>query len=100
MKRTGLFFLLVLAAVITVIIIIVTGTVSSAAEETKSGRVCAYESIEIRHNDSLWSIAEKYAPAYGVSTAEYVRELKEVNGLNGDRIIAGKRLIVVFWEEK
>ena len=100
MKRKGLFLFLFLAALLTVILIILTGSVSSAAEEPQHNRTCCYESIEIRRNDSLWSIAEKYAPSYGLSTKEYVRELMEVNGLNSDRIIAGRHLIVVFWEEE
>ncbi|MFV0242739.1 MAG: LysM peptidoglycan-binding domain-containing protein [Lacrimispora sphenoides] len=45
-----------------------------------------YTSIEIQKGDSLWSIAGTYLENSGMTTAQYVKELNNINGLKEDTI--------------
>lgn len=56
-----------------------------------------YTSIQIQTGDSLWSIAEKYCGNSGMSKAEYVKELKNMNGLREDIIHSGQYLTVAYY---
>ncbi len=51
-----------------------------------------YTSIEIQKGDSLWSIAGTYLENSGMTTAQYVKELKNINGLH-----SGQYLTVVYF---
>ena len=93
--------LIALAAAALLALIAVVPSVHSASEadlaaRTKTeARIC-YESYEVQAGDSLWKIAEQYAADYGMATAGYVDVLRTMNHLQGDRIIAGQRLIVPY----
>ena len=57
-----------------------------------------YTSIDIQNNDTLWNLAEQYSGSH--STAEinkYVREVKQLNGLDNDCIYQGQHLIVYYY---
>lgn len=70
---------------------------NSRAEETDGQRaVFYYKSIEIQAGDSLWTIAEEYAPCTGMSVKEYIKELKQMNHLKKDVIHAGCHLTVMY----
>lgn len=56
-----------------------------------------YTSIEIKNGDSLWSIAGRYAENSGMTTAQYVRELKSMNRLKEDTIHSGQHLTVAYF---
>ena len=53
-----------------------------------------YKSIEIQHGDTLWDIAKDTITSEYSSVAEYIKVLKEINGLESDEIQAGRMLIV------
>lgn len=55
-----------------------------------------YTSIEIQQGDSLWSIAGKYSENSGMTVAQYVKELKNMNGLKEDIIHSGHYLTVMY----
>ncbi len=55
-----------------------------------------YTSIQIQKGDSLWSIAGKYGENSGMTTAQYVKELKNMNGLKEDTIHSGQYLTVMY----
>jgi hypothetical protein len=55
-----------------------------------------YTSIEIQQGDSLWSIADKYCNNSGMTVTEYVKELKNMNGLKEDIIHSGHYLTVMY----
>ena len=62
------------------------------AQAAQLGWQTTYESVYISSGDSLWSIAQEYRGTQ--STAVFVRELKELNGLSSDDIQAGYYLLV------
>ena len=67
------------------------GTVSTsaAAEET-----AFYEIATVRHNDTLWTIAQRYYTSEAGTIQSYIREIKELNQMTGDRIYAGQHICV------
>lgn len=58
-----------------------------------------YTSIQLRQGDNLWDIARTYSKGSGFTTAEYVEELKRMNGLVGEEIHSGEFLTVVYYTE-
>ena len=93
MKRTTVSAVLLIFAVLLLTVAVL--TVRSSARSTEADRPRIYKSIEITSGDTLWEIAEKYAPAFDMNVRDYVSELKEVNGMASDSIIAGGHLIVI-----
>ena len=93
--------LIALAAAAVLALIAVVPSVHSACEadleaRTKAETRICYENYEVQYGDSLWKIAEQHAAGYGVTTAEYVEVLREMNHLRGDRIITGRCLILPY----
>ncbi|MBR4768142.1 MAG: LysM peptidoglycan-binding domain-containing protein [Lachnospiraceae bacterium] len=89
-------FIAIVATFFLAVMIIAANTVGTSAKNSPTTENARFSSYEICVNDSLWSIASKYAPEFGLSTEAYVRELKQVNQLQGDRIIAGNKLIILY----
>ncbi len=58
-----------------------------------------YTSIQIRHGETLWEIASRYASESGLTVHDYMNELKQMNGLNNETIHAGQFLTVVYYSE-
>ncbi len=56
-----------------------------------------YTSLEIQKGDSLWTIAGSYLENSGMTTAQYVKELKNMNGLKEDTIHSGQYLTVMYF---
>lgn len=72
----------------------------SMAEEEERNAGPYYKSIQIEAGDSLWELAEHYSQGSPMSTEEYVRALKQMNGLREDTIHAGNYLTVVYYEAR
>ena len=60
---------------------------------------CYYTSIMIESGDSLWSIAQEYRADTGMTVQEYVKQLKQMNGLKEDTIHVGQHLTVMYLAE-
>lgn len=57
-----------------------------------------FKSIQISAGDTLWSIAEDNMDvAHYAHTSDYVAEVKKMNSLKSDTIIAGSYLIVPYY---
>lgn len=69
--------------------------VSSATSPSHSD-MC-YKSIEIQKGDSLWSIAQTYCSSQWNSIEDYIKEVKEFNGLHTDEITAGHYIAVPYY---
>ena len=58
-----------------------------------------YTSVQLRQGDNLWNLADQYYKGSGYSKAEYVEELKRMNGLKSEQIHSGEFLTVVYFAE-
>lgn len=56
-----------------------------------------YTSICVESGDTLWSIAQEYSLEEKGSIAEYIQEIKKINGLKGDEIRTGEYLTIVYY---
>ena len=60
-----------------------------------------YKSIEITSGDTLWSIANaNFDPIHYNSADDYVAEIKRMNSLFSDEIVAGSYLIVPYYSSE
>lgn len=60
-----------------------------------------YKSIEISKGDTLWSIANNYIDhEHYKNTFEYVKEVKQMNSLTSDKIVAGNHIIVPYYSSE
>lgn len=70
---------------------------NTMAEEPQAPKmVTYYQSIEIEKGDTLWAIAEEYAPGTGMTVPEYIKQLKQMNHLGEDTIHEGCYLTIVY----
>jgi len=73
---------------------------NTMAEEQETSRtVICYKSIEIEKGDTLWAIAEEYAPDMNMTVTDYIKQLKQMNHLGEDTIHAGCYLTVMYRED-
>jgi LysM repeat protein len=59
-----------------------------------------YTSISVEAGDSLWEIASRYAVPEIVTVSDYIKEIKKINGLEGDTIRAGEHLTIVYYSQE
>ncbi len=93
MKRFGVYFASIVLTIVLVMCIASSSALKTSAGEKKKSRECFYESIQIHAGDTLWSIAKEYKSS-DESVADYVEQLKLINGLDDDEINADNYLIV------
>lgn len=73
------------------------GSISAASAGQKKTEVY-YTSVQVEAGDSLWSLAQKYAPQYS-DINEYVNTLRQVNRIcREDRLLPGQILIVPYYK--
>lgn len=93
MKKIGIAAFVI--ALIAVFSIIIFGNVVKAQEEKPSDNMIkGYTYITVAQSDTLWSIAQEYSDEHYKSIYQYIREVKELNGLTSDSIHAGARIII------
>lgn len=59
-----------------------------------------YTTIQVEAGDTLWEIAERYLCEQSGSREDYIRELKQLNGLKGDMIQTGQYLTVFYYSSE
>lgn len=95
-ERQMIAMFIMLAVLVVVAVIFVSGrsVVADTPEQTPY-----YRSITVRKGDSLWSIAEEYAPAGDKkSLSAYVEDLRSINSLRRDAPLQiGQSLLVVYY---
>lgn len=85
-------FILVLIAVFTIIIF--SNIVHAGDEHAADNSMKGYTYITVSRNDTLWSIACEYSDEHYSSIYQYIREVMTLNGLTGDSIYAGSKLMI------
>lgn len=89
MKRHKISVILVVIAVMAAVIFFREQTASASTTKHKY-----YTSITIEADDSLWSIAERYAAPESGSYNSFIEEVKQINDLKGDSINYGEALVI------
>lgn len=58
-----------------------------------------YESIQIKHDESLWSLADQYMDEHYANRMAYVSEVASINGIGmNDKLICGEYLVVPYFK--
>ena len=59
-----------------------------------------YTELEVQSGDTLWSIAKEYSKNSGMEIREYIREIKHMNRMISDDLIAGDSLTIVYFADQ
>ena len=70
---------------------------SQASDMNHQASYKYYKSIQISSGDTLWSIAQNNMDEHYSTAAQYVAEIKQMNSLSSDRIIAGNYLLIPYY---
>jgi uncharacterized membrane protein YvbJ len=74
--------------------------VSKTVTAQREGRrIKLVTSVEIEKGDTLWSIASRYITEEYDDINDYIKELKNSNGLTSDTIHAGNFIIVPYYAD-
>ena len=74
---------------------------SAASTDTDDISYKYFTNIQVDAGDTLWSIADEYADGeHYASNKEYIAEVKRMNKLKGDDIIAGQYLIIPYYSSE
>jgi nucleoid-associated protein YgaU len=89
---TGMFVLILALSVF---------SLSAKADSTENANEYKYyTSYRIEQGESLWSISEKFMDTeHYDSVTEYMKEVKSVNGISGDKIQSGNYLLIPYFSE-
>lgn len=97
MKRKSIYIILLIAFLVFISGFFIS---KSLAKEEESSTYKYYTSVRIEHGDTLWSIAEKYISNEYESIYAYIRELKRMNNLNSDDIVAGQNITIAYYSDE
>jgi len=86
-------FLLLFMVALFLVVLFVLPERSAAADNT-AGRTYTITSVQIEEGDSLWSLASEYYTEEFSSIANYITEIKRMNGLSSDMLYAGSYLLI------
>ncbi len=75
------------------------GSHGSAKKETVEKTISYkyYTTVTVATGETLWDIAKKYSSEEFGSIENYIREVKSINHISGDRICAGEALTVPYY---
>lgn len=95
-KRIWILGAIVLLLIIIFSISFVTKTVTAQRDVARTKLVT---SIEVKHGDTLWSIASDFMSEEYDNLNDYIDEIKESNGISSDEIHAGNYIIVPYFAD-
>lgn len=73
---------------------------STASGDLSDARYKYYTSISIDNDSNLWDISLQYMSDEYSSQYELIDEIKELNHMSGDDIMAGEHLIVPYYSSE
>lgn len=56
-----------------------------------------YKNVRVERGDSLWKYAEEYRKTDEQSCREYIDEVRSINHLEGDNIVAGENIVLPYY---
>ena len=75
--------------------------VTQATSEIEDISYKYFTSIEVASGDTLWTIAQEYSDAENYdSIDEYIEEVKNMNHMSSDTLMAGQFLIVPYYSQE
>lgn len=89
-KKNSLVLLLTTISLIFIISLTTLNTVEGS--DVKKEKI--YKSIQIEETDTLWSIANKFIDEDYTDINEYIKEIKLINNLSSDTIVAGDYIVI------
>lgn len=90
-----------LGAIILLLVIIfsVSFVTKTVTAQRSSSRTKLVTSIEVKHGDTLWSIASDFMSEEYEDLNEFIDEIKDSNGISTDEIHAGNYIIVPYYAD-
>lgn len=98
MKKVRIAFLII-AFILVGSLLIFSKTVKAQVAVKEDTSVKGYMYITVENNDTLWSIADTYIDSHYDSVYQYIREVKDLNGLTSDSIHSGSKLIIPVYAQ-
>lgn len=86
-----------LAIAVTVCIIISSIIVKANEHTAINNDIKSFVRIDVEKGDTLWTIAESNISEHYDSIYQYIREIKNLNGLTSDDILYGSKLIIPIY---
>jgi len=75
--------------------------VTQATSEIEDISYKYFTSIEVASGDTLWTIAQEYSDTENYdSIDEYIEEVKNMNHMSSDTLMAGQFLIVPYYSQE
>lgn len=90
-------FSFTLAIAVTVCIIISSIIVKANEHTAINNDIKSFIRIDVERGDTLWTIAESNISEHYDSIYQYIREIKNLNGLTSDDILYGSKLIIPIY---
>ncbi|MCR5250936.1 MAG: hypothetical protein K6E50_10060 [Lachnospiraceae bacterium] len=86
------------ALFLSVALMLLFGKTADAKSETEEAYYKYYHSFTIESGDSLWAYAKEYAcPDGRQSINEYIAEVRRINHLTDDSLVAGKSIVLPYY---
>lgn len=80
---------------ILLLVIVLAGFSRATAAKAPSHKY--YTAVTVRGGDTLWGLAQEYITEEYASMKEYIREIQKINGITGDSIYYGQKLILPYY---
>jgi LysM repeat protein len=88
-----------IAVLLLLILISVFSLTKTVTAQPCGERVKLVTSIEVKKGDTLWSIASTYISDEYDNVNDYIKEIKDSNGITSDEIHAGNFIIVPYYAD-
>ena len=92
--------LMVVAAAVCIILFSNRNVTNASESGNKVQLTKYYKTITIHQGDTLWSIAKEYKSGDYKTVNDYVEELRSMNDLHSDNILAGQKLVVAYFVDE
>lgn len=95
-KRIRIMGGILLIVLVLISVCFITKTVTA---QRNTDRIKLVRTVEVQKGDTLWSIASDNMSDEYDSVNDYIKEIKESNGISGDQIHAGNYIVVPYYTD-